>query len=391
MLSGTAPYIGVKMIGLKDTCKLIGVSIISFCAVFVCTLFLNFNIDIVRIKELITSQQGMALYDAQRVMGKAISTISGGCLLLTSVIMLFFYIKHYIDVHKKELGILKALGYSNLSVSKKFWVFGLSVLIGTGSGFLCSFVFMPIFYNSMNEDGILPEVPLHFNGILILYLVVIPSILFSLLSIIYSYHKLRCNTLELLRGKANVVYKKKKQNTKSDSTFLQDLKKGTVKSRTSLIFFIGFGSFCFSSMMQMSFSVIDMASEVFAFIIVVIGLILSCTTLILAITTVVNGNIKIISMMHVFGYTFSECSNAILNGYRIVAYVGFVIGTFYQYILMKMVVSIYSEDIELIPEVNFNIKALLIVLLAFVIIYELVMYSYSSRIKKILVKDIMLD
>lgn len=147
----------------------------------------------------------------------------------------------------------------------------------------------------------------------------------------------------------------------SETTFLQDLKIGTVKSRTTLIFFIGFGSFCFSSMMQMSFSVVDIASEVFAYIIIIIGLVISYTTLFLAITTVVNTNIKTISMMHVFGYTFSECSSGILNGYRIVAYIGFLIGTCYQYILMKMVISIYSEDIELIPKVNFNTKALIII------------------------------
>ena len=31
------------VIGVKDAAKLIGISIISFCAVLVCTMFLNFN------------------------------------------------------------------------------------------------------------------------------------------------------------------------------------------------------------------------------------------------------------------------------------------------------------------------------------------------------------
>ena len=34
------------IIGIKDEIKLIGISIIACCAVFVCTLFLNYNIDL---------------------------------------------------------------------------------------------------------------------------------------------------------------------------------------------------------------------------------------------------------------------------------------------------------------------------------------------------------
>ena len=35
------------VVGIKDTVKLIGISIIACCTVFVCTLFLNYNIDII--------------------------------------------------------------------------------------------------------------------------------------------------------------------------------------------------------------------------------------------------------------------------------------------------------------------------------------------------------
>ena len=33
------------LVSLKDSLKLIGISVISFCAVFVCTFFLNFYLD----------------------------------------------------------------------------------------------------------------------------------------------------------------------------------------------------------------------------------------------------------------------------------------------------------------------------------------------------------
>ena len=43
------------------------------------------------------------------------------------------------------------------------------------------------------------------------------------------------------------------------------------------------------------------------------------------------------------------------------------------------------------PEYNFDFKALVITLTAFVITYELIMYLYSLRIKKLSVKSVMLE
>lgn len=166
------------VIGVKDAAKLIGISIISFCAVLVCTMFLNFNIDIVSIKENIVSKQAMIFYDAQVSTAKVVSMVSGGCLLITSLIMLIFYIKHYIDTHKKELGILKALGYSNLKIAKNFWVFGINVFIGTAIGFCGAFLLMPYFYKLQNEDNILPSISVNFHPILLLCLVVMPTVAF---------------------------------------------------------------------------------------------------------------------------------------------------------------------------------------------------------------------
>ncbi len=376
----------------KDAAKLLGVFIISCCAVFVCTLFMNFNIDIVRVKDLITSETTMAFYDAQVLMGKVTSAVSGGCLFITSVIMLFFYIKHYIDVHKEELGILKALGYSNFKIAKGFWVFGFSIFMGTAVGFCSSFALMPTFYKVMNEDAILPKIPLHFNMVLVLYLIALPTVVFVLLAVIYSYYKLKSPVLELLKGKSEAVGKKRKskQLQHSERTFLQELKQSTVKSRSSLIFFIAFASFCYSDMMQMSFSMEEFASPMFAVILIVIGLILACTTLFLAITTVVNANTKTISMMKIFGYSLRECSDAILNGYRPFAYIGFAIGTIYQYGLMKTMISMFSQSVENIQEYNFDVKAFIIVLISFAFIYEMIMFCYAARIKKISIKEIML-
>jgi putative ABC transport system permease protein len=379
------------IVGLRDASKLVSILIISCCAVFVTSLFLNYNMDIVTIEEQITTESIKALYNAQVSTGKVVSAVSGGCLLTTSVIMLFFYIKHYIDIHRTELGILKALGYSNLKIARGFWVFGLSVFAGTAIGFSLSFALLPTFYIVMNEDNLLPDIAVRFHPSLAVCLVILPGLIFSLLSCLYSYHKLKCPALELLRGKAEIAPKRKADTANKNLSFLNELKQSTVRSQKSLAFFITFASFCYSSMMQMSFSMNELASEVFVALCISIGIILACTTLFLAITTVVAANTKTIALMRAFGYSLKDCCNSILNGYRPLAYIGFAIGTAYQYALLKITVYVVFREVAIMPDYTFNFPALIITFVSFALIYEFIMYCYSRRIRKISLKDIMME
>ena len=381
------------LIGIKNVSKLIGISIIACCAVLVFTLFLNFYFDIQLIENEITSELSMVFYNAQVSTAKVVCLVSGGCLLLTSVVMLFFYIKHYIDTHKKELGILKALGYSNLKIAKNFWIFGISAFIGTAVGFGGAFLIMPWFYALQNEDKILPEITINFHSSLLLYFVVLPTVCFSVLSICYAWHKLKKPVLLLLKDNLQAASKTPKHRieTSKEVSFIDDLKRNTLKSKKTLVFFIIFASFCFSAMTQMSFSMKDLSSEMMGVMMLVIGLVLAFTTLFLAITTVINGNTKTIAMMRVFGYSQKECCRAILGGYRPMSYIGFVIGTVYQYGLLRLMVDVVFKDMEGVPVYKFDFPVMLISLAVFISVYEMTMYIYSEKIKKISVKEIMIE
>ena len=381
------------LIGIKNVSKLIGISIIACCAVLVCTMFLNFYFDIQLIENEITSELSIVFYNAQVSTAKVVCLVSGGCLLLTSVVMLFFYIKHYIDTHKKELGILKALGYSNFKIAKNFWIFGISAFIGTAVGFGGAFLIMPWFYALQNQDKILPEITINFHSSLLLYFVVLPTVCFSVLSICYAWYKLKKPVLLLLKDNLQAASKtpKHKIETSKENSFIEDLKRNTLKSKKALVFFIIFASFCFSAMTQMSFSMKDLSSEMMGVMMLVIGLILAFTTLFLAITTVINGNTKTIAMMRVFGYSQKECCRAILGGYRPMSYIGFVIGTVYQYGLLRLMVDVVFKDMEGVPIYKFDFPIMLISLAVFIFVYEMTMYIYSEKIKKISVKEIMIE
>lgn len=378
------------VIGIKDAAKLLGISIISCCAVLVCTMFMNFYFDIRQIEDRVAPGQAMILYQAQLSTAKVVCLVTGGCLLLTSVIMLFFYIKHYIDTHRKELGILKALGYSDFEVAVHFWVFGISVLTGTAAGFGGAFLLMPRFYELQNADGLLPEIVVRFHLPVLICFVILPTAAFALLAILYACRKLRRPTITLLRESPETSARGVGKWEDKERPFLEELKKTTLRSKKTLAFFIIFASFCYSAMTQMSFSMKDLSSEMMGAMMLIIGLVLAFVTLFLAITTVVRGNTRAIAMMRVFGYSHRECCQVLLGGYRPLGYVGFVLGTVYQYALLRVMVDVVFKDMEGVPVYKFDVPMMFLSLISFLVVYEAVMFCYAGRIKKVSVKEIMM-
>ena len=53
------------MIGMKDLGKLAAITVVTLCAAFVCTIFLNYKIDLPAIREIITAYQEIVFYEAQ--------------------------------------------------------------------------------------------------------------------------------------------------------------------------------------------------------------------------------------------------------------------------------------------------------------------------------------
>ncbi len=392
------------VVGIKDAAKLTGISVIMGCAALICTMFLNYYFDMILIEDQLASEQEIIMYHAQEATVRVICLVAGGCLLATSVVMLFFYIKHYIDTHKKELGILKAIGYGSWKIAVHFWVFGVSVFLGAAAGFGGAFLLMPWFYALQNKDHFLPEVLLHFHPEVFALLVILPTAAFSALAICYAGIKLKQPVMLLLKENFQVPERKsrkaegmvrgeKRERTqrtqKTEASFAENLKRSTLRSKKTLVFFIVFASFCFSSMTQMSFSMKDLSSEMMGAMMLLIGLTLACVTLLLAITTVIRGNTRTIAMMQVFGYSQKECSQALLGGYRPVSYIGFALGTIYQYGLLKVMVDVVFRDVEGVPVYEFDVPVMLVSLVTFAIFYEAVMYYYTEKIRGISMKEIM--
>ena len=185
------------LIGPKNICKLFGISVIACCAVFVCTLFLSYNIDLAAVSDRIATPAGQAMYDAQVTMGRVVAAVSGGCLVVTSLVMLLFYIQNYIAEHGRELGILKALGLPTIQIAGHFWVFGLSVLVGCAAGYAAGHLYLPSFYRQQSEGflGLIEPLTVRPHPVLAAALVAVPAAVFALISVLFLIYYLRGNWL----------------------------------------------------------------------------------------------------------------------------------------------------------------------------------------------------
>lgn len=377
------------IVSIKDIMKMVGMLIVSFCAVIVSAMFLNYYLDLTSLDHLVTSEASRIFYEAQCSTSLVVSGVSGGCLLLTTVVLLCFYTGHYIDTHQKQLGILKALGYSPFEIAKHFRVFGLPVLSGTALGYIGAHLLMPKLYELQNKNGYLPDMKISFHPGLCAALVLLPAVFFSLLAVFYSRHRLKASALQLI--KEQPAQKPVRITKNSELSFLQELRKSNVRQRKSLIFFITFAVFCFAAMTQMSISMDALASRMMGIMIMAIGITLAVVTLFIATTSVVKANQKTVTMMKVFGYEARDCGRAVLGGYRPWAYLGFALGTVYQYALLKIMVGIVFKDVAGTPEYEFDVPVMLISLAAFIAAYELIMLLYTRKMNKLSVKEIMLD
>ena len=376
------------VVSIRDIFKLIGVILVCFCAVFVCAIFINYGIDLKAVESEI-AETSRTYYDASMLTCKAVCGVSGAVLALTSVVLLCFYISHYIESHSRDLGILKAMGYSRCKIASGFAVFGLSVLLGTSLGYAGSHLMMPKIYEVQNKDGLLPDFGVRFHPELIIFVIVIPAVVFAGIAVAYSYKKLKKPAMDLLRER-NITNIKISKNEK-EMPFLNEMRRNTLRQKKSLVFFIAFAIFCFSAMIQMAASMDEYASRVMSSMILIIGVILAYVILFIATSSVIRCNAKSIMMMKVMGYDAKECANAVFGGYRLWALLGFFAGTLYQYGILKVMVDVVFKDMDNVEPYRFKPVPMLISLAVYVISYEATMYFYRKRVDKMPVKQIMIE
>ena len=379
------------IVQLKDLRKAIAVVIVSYCAVFITTLFSNLYLDLKGLDITGFNIIQKKFYDAQLIVSKFVVIITGTVLSISAAVMLMFYIKQFIDDSKHKIGILKAQGYSNNFIASKFSVFGFLVFLGSLLGYGCSHLFMPKFYESRNTDNILSELTINFHPQLLLIMVILPSLLYVVISIVYVMFNLNVPTINLLKqiNSTNKIIRKRK--FRQYKNFFKELRATVLFSNKTLLFFVIFAALSFSSMIQMAFGMRDFVDGTIRIMMMVIGVVLSLSILLISLEVIASSNIKNISILNIMGFSKSECSKIVLSGYRVVAYIGFAVGTVYQYFLIRVLLKVLSKKLDSETTYNFDLISVIGSFIVFVLIYEIFILYYSNKIKDLNVKKIMME
>lgn len=363
------------IIGMKDGIKLFGIAVVSACAVFVCTFFLNYYLDASAIESTV-SEAARPLYEAQMLSARLVCVITGGFLALTAVVLVVFYVGLYIENSASRLGVLKALGYSDTRLSLGFWVFGLSVFLGAALGHGMGYAFTPLVYEMMSE-GLL-EVEIRYHAVITLCLVILPAIVFSGISVAAARVKLNRSALSLMRGEQTKSHDYKE--SKKERPFLKQMRRDIPRAHKALAFFMAFAGFCYGSMLQMGWSMRELSSLTMGFIMFAIGLVLAFTAFLLAVSSLMRANARNVALMKAYGYTLRECGSAVFGGFRLFVYLGFAVGTAYQYGLLKLMVEVVFSGVEAVPDYTFDVAAFFVVLATFVVLYEATVVYDTRRL-----------
>ncbi len=377
------------IISLKDSFKLLGIFIICLCAVFVCTFFLNYYLDVLPLKETIL-EEFMPLYNAQLATAKMTCGITGGFLSIIAIIMLFFYISLYIHQHHQIIGIFKAMGYPSFKISLNFSYFGLSTFLGCASGFILGWIAMPSIYNSLTIKG-MPSITPSFHFSLLFFLVLTPPIIFSLFAFLASFIFLKKPALELIKEENQDIKTPRKKLRQKNYPFIKEMRIKTLSSRKMLVFFVSFSCFCFSAMVQMGLSMEDLVSGTMGLLILVIGLILAFISMVLAMSSLIKHHAKSIALMKTMGFHQKECFQALFLGYIPFAFLGFIIGTIYQYGLLSLMVNVIFKDVGEVPAYHFNVPVLFFTFFLFTIVYAIMFAYYLHKANQVSIKTIMLE
>lgn len=371
------------IVGVKDGLKFIGVAVVCACATFVLTFFLNYRLDALAVDAGTLSEEARALYDAQLVSAKITCAVTGGCLALIAAALTVFYVGVYIDSRAQRLGVLKALGYSDGRLAAGFLAFGLSVFVGSAAGHGAGYAFSPIVYRLMS-DGLIP-LTLRYHTTLTVCLVLLPTALFAALAALCALVKLRRPALSLIRGKAE--REKHGKDGRAERSFLRDCMLKTPARSKLLTFFVAIAGFCYGTMLQMSRSMKELSSVTMGAVMLLIGVVLSVTAFALAMTSLTRANAKTVALMRAYGYSLSECGAAVFGGFRLFAYLGFAVGTVYQYGLLKLMTAVVFRGVAGMPAYTFDVKAFFVTFATFLVLYEAAIAFFTYRIGKTPLKN----
>ena len=257
------------MVSIKQSLRAVSVIALVLMTVFITALFAlyNANLSLARAaaEALADNKDLLAQLAGKASMGNMIFVMSGLSMGLTSGVALVMYISRHIAENQASMGILKAMGYHNGQIARRYALFGLPVLLGSVPGFIAAFLLEPGFGALINANVDMPDIQRGFPlPILALSVAALP-LLFMAVAVATARVKLRRPPLAMIRESVSLragLLARRYSRRKSERPFLKELSSAVVRGNLVLLFFVAFAGLAFGNQLQLGFAVSSMTDKV---------------------------------------------------------------------------------------------------------------------------------
>lgn len=202
---------------------------------------------------------------SQKNMNSIIMGFSMGVLGCIAVLLVIITITQQINSEQPHLGVLKALGYTNVEVSAKYLGYFIIIFLAAVIGYLAGHLLTPVFYSLLCSKFHIPFINDHINIINMIIFCIAPSLMITLLAFLTSVMKVKRPALHLIKNmkvKKNGILVKARNRKVTDKKYLKGVRKVILFSNLLLFVFILFGGFALGVQIQFAYTTYNMTSNI---------------------------------------------------------------------------------------------------------------------------------
>lgn len=208
--------------------------------------------------------QIMQNLESKSSMNKIVLYFSMVLLFSIVALLLIVMIINSIDDEVQRIGVLKALGFNNFEITRKYLKIFWYILLPSTAGYLLGYALLPTFGQIMMSDLAIPISRKDISILVCILLLAVPSLVFTALSYFVARAKVQKNAIELMRSKGkqkeNWVIRRINKRIQTQP-YLKGVRRTVLYANMLVLFFVVFGGFAIGVQVQFAFTMYNMTSR----------------------------------------------------------------------------------------------------------------------------------
>ncbi|MGI6256712.1 MAG: FtsX-like permease family protein [Anaerovoracaceae bacterium] len=221
--------------------------------------------DILSFQESKDNPQIFASVSSQQNMNKIIMGFSMGILASITILLLLITISEHIKEEYKNLGVLKALGYKNTEISRKYLLYFLIIGIPALLGYFAGHFLTPYYYDLVFGTFSIPFGQMDISGMNLIIFALIPAVAFAIVAYLWAMFNVRRPALSMVQSRtregANRLVMWRNKGIKLPK-YLRGVRNTLLLSRIMILVFVLFSGFALGVQIQFAYTTYNMTGNI---------------------------------------------------------------------------------------------------------------------------------